>query len=286
MPNWVYNTMNVNGSKEDLIAFRDKASKTRPDGLNTEDGSLTYTEGDKSELSFWNFIEPEDKALYFGASDYKPDGYNDWSVEDKMAYSMKFSSNGWYDWNVREWGTKWDASDVDFTDNTDDKAPFLNYAFQTAWSIPEPVFHAIVRQHPELSFDFYSEEEQGWGAEFTSSDADDVDEDGKPTKSLIMTKEWDIPDSHADYVELGRDCWACESGDEDDLYEDCPREDRDFVVVVERRYVVKAQNAEQAWELAQDGLDNLEPEDADSFRVVDENTGEHLFPKYEDNTEE
>lgn len=279
MPNWVYNTMNVSGTKEDLIAFREKASKTRPDGLNTEDGSLTYTEGDKTELSFWNFIEPEDKPLYFGASDYKPEGYEAWSMEEKMAYSMKFSSNGWYDWNVREWGTKWDASEVDLTDQTEEKSAYLNYSFSTAWSIPEPVFQAVVRQHPELEFDFYSEEEQGWGAEFKAS----TDDSGG--RSLELVKEWDIPESHEDYVNLGRDCWACESGDEDDLYEDCPREDKDFVVVVERRYVVKAQSAEQAWELAQDGLDNLEPEDADSFRVVDENTGEHLFPKYDGDTD-
>jgi len=286
MPNWVYNSMNVNGTKEDLIAFRDKARKPRPDGMNSEDGTLTYSEGDQCDLSFWNFKEPEDKALYFGASDYKPEGYNDWSMEERMAHSMKFTSDGWYDWNIREWGTKWDAGDVDLTDQTEEKSAYLNYSFQTAWSIPEPVFTAIVRQHPELSFDFSSEEEQGWGAEFTSSDGDDVGEDGKPTKSLIMTREWDIPDCHQDYVDRDRDCWACESGDEDNLYADCPREDRDFVVVVERRYVVKAQNAEKAWELAQDGLDNLEPEDADSFRVVDENTGEHLFPKYESDTEE
>lgn len=286
MPNWVYNSMNVSGSKEDLIAFRDKAKKPRPDGMNSEDGTLTYTDGDQSPLSFWNFKEPEDKALYFGASDYKPEGYEAWTLEERMAHSMKFTSNGWYDWNVREWGTKWDAGSVDLVDGTDDKGAHLHYSFETAWSIPEPVFTAIVEQHPTLTFDFSSEEEQGWGAEFTSSDGDEVGEDGKVVRSLVMTREWDIPNSHEDYVNLGRDCWACESGDEDDLYEDCPREERDFVVIVERRFVVKATDAEKAWELAQDGMDTLEPEDADSIRVVDENTGEHLFPKYEDSTDE
>jgi len=276
MPNWVYNSMNVSGTKEDIAAFRAKASKTAPSAF-LEDGSLEYKDDNASPLSFWNFKEPEDKALYFGASDYKPEGYNDWSMEERMAYSMKFSSNGWYDWNIREWGTKWDANEVDLNDDSETS---LGYSFSTAWSIPEPVFTAIVEQHPELSFDFSSEEEQGWGAEYKSADADGG------VRTLELVKEWDIPDCHQDYVDRDRDCWACESGDEDDLYADCPREDKDFVIVVERRYVVKAQNAEKAWELAQDGLDNLEPEDADSFRVVDENTGEHLFPKYESDTEE
>jgi hypothetical protein len=277
MPNWVFNSMVVNGSKSDLVAFRDKARKLSPHGI-TEDGVLEYKDENASEISFWNFIEPENKSAYFGASDYKPEGYDKLSSEEQFAITMKHESDGWYDWNVRNWGTKWDACDTSLDDNTEGKGPFLNYNFQTAWSIPEAVFTAIVSQHPELSFDFSCEEEQGWGAEFTSSDADDVGEDGKPTKSLIMTREWDIPDSHQDYVDRDRECWACDNGDPDELYADCPREVKDFVVVVERRYIVKAETAEKAWEIAQDTLDDLEPEDLDTIRVLDENTGQLLFP--------
>jgi hypothetical protein len=284
MPNWVYNNMNVNGTAKDLIAFRDKASKIAPSGIS-EDGVLEYKDENASPLSFWNFIEPENKPRYFGASDYKPDGYAEMSMEDRMAIAMKHESDGWYDWNVSNWGVKWDAGSVNLTDMTDDKAAYLGYSFETAWGIPEQVFTAIVRQHPELSFDFSCEEEQGWGAEFTSSDADDVDENGVPTKSLIMTREWDIPSSHADYDALGRDCWACENGDEEDFYEDCPRQETDFVVVVERRYIVRATSAEGAWEVAQDKLDELTAEDSDSFWVVDENTGQKLFPTLDEESE-
>jgi hypothetical protein len=292
MPNWVYNSMSVSGSQKDLIAFRDKASKpytTKNKGKRYQDAEgnwkwdadVEYEQENTSPLSFWNFIEPESKDAYFAdAHGKKPEGYEAWSMEDKMAYDLKFTGDGWYDWNVRNWGTKWDASDAEITDGTDDeKTACLSYTFQTAWSIPEPVFTAMVRQHPELTFDFECEEEQGWGAEFTSSDGDDVDENGVLTKSLIMTREWDIPDSHADYVDRGRECWACDDGDEENLYEDCPRSETDFVVVVERRYIVKAQTAEKAWEITQDTLDELTPEDLDTIRVVDENTGELLFPK-------
>jgi hypothetical protein len=142
----------------------------------------------------------------------------------------------------------------------------------------------MVAQHPELDFDFSSEEEQGWGAEYTSSDGDDVDENGVLTKSLIMTREWDIPQSHQDYVDLDREC-NCESEPDDEEYwfDDCPRPETDFVVVVERRYIVKAQTAEKAWEITQDKLDELTPEDADTIWVVDEGTGERLFPTLVEN---
>jgi hypothetical protein len=189
---------------------------------------------------------------------------------------MKFSSDGWYDWNVREWGTKWDACDSDFDDNTEETHAGLYYSFNTAWSIPEQVYIAITKQHPELSFQFYAEEEQGWGAEYESRKTD-----GEP--ELALTKEWDIPDSHADYVERDRTC-NCENDDDQDYwYDDCPRPETDFVVIVERRYIVKAQTAESAWDITQDTLDLLTCEDgSETFRVVDEHTGEHLFPKYEE----
>jgi hypothetical protein len=276
MPNWVYNNISVSGTKEDLIAFRDKASKVSPNGI-AEDGSLKYAESDKQVISFWNFIEPTNKSAYFEAAHgTKPEGYEDWTPEEKMTYDLSFKTDGWYDWNVREWGTKWDACDSNFDDHTEEKGPNLYYSFNTAWSIPEPIFLAITEQHPELTFQFYSEEEQGWGAEYESR----KNEDGSP--KLVMTTEWDIPDSHQDYVDRDRTC-NCENDDDQDYwYDDCPRPETDFVVVVERRYIVKAQTAEKAWEIAQDKLDELTPEDSDSFRVVDESTGEHLFPTYEE----
>lgn len=276
MPNWVWNNITVSGTKEDLLAFYAKASKLSPNGIN-EDGSLKYDDKDAQAISFWNFIEPTNKTAYYEAAHgTKPEGYEAWTIDEKMAYDLSFKTDGWYDWNVREWGTKWDACDANVDNNTDEKAPNLYYAFNTAWSIPEPIYQAITEQHPELDFRFYAEEEQGWGAEYKSSDADNG------VRSLELTEQWDIPDSHADYVNRGRECNCEYDDDEDYWYDDCPRKAKDFVVVVERRYIVKAESAEKAWEITQETLDELTPEDSDSFRVVDENTGEHLFPIYEE----
>lgn len=252
MPNWVYNTLSVSGSKEKIAEFKELAGRKAPTGFDSQTGSLTYDDKEEEVFSFWNFVEPEDKALYFGASDYKPEGYDKMTSEEQLAYSMKFSSNGWYDWNVREWGTKWDACDADLNDDSETS---LGYSFNTAWSIPEPVFNAIVRKFPTLDFDFWSEEEQGWGAEFTSSDGD---EDGE--RSLIMTKEWDIPDSHQDYVDRDReDSCNCASDPDDDeyWYDDCPRPEKEFEVVVRQVIRITAKSAESAWEIANGVLENF-----------------------------
>jgi hypothetical protein len=69
----------------------------------------------------------------------------------------------------------------------------------------------MVKQHPELTFDFSWQEEQGWGGEAT----------GKAGRFRII-EEWDIPDNHADCEERGTTC-ACEWADDPtDFYPDCP----------------------------------------------------------------
>jgi hypothetical protein len=221
MPNWVFTSMTVTGEVTDLRKFMEKASKPYttyhkgkmvagvgydPDVINEQ----TF----EGVISFMNFTSPEDVDAYFGASEYKPEGYAEMSMEERMAHAMKFSSDGWYDWNVRNWGTKWDACDACMS-NEDPTTGAIGYQFSTAWSPAEGAFRQMVEQHPELGFEFYNEEEQGWGVEY-------VGEDGE----LSTVKEWDIPNSHKDWTDLGQDCRGCSyfdgSDDMDDLYEDCP----------------------------------------------------------------
>ena len=210
MPNWVYNNLTITGDEKAIAEFKELASK--PYTTYYEDYKTNQqVEGThEGAIQFWNFIEPENKQVYFGASDYKPEGYEELSMEEKMAISMQFKSDGWYDWNIRNWGTKWDASDPSL--NADNPTE-LQYSFSTAWSPAEGAYRAMVEQFPTLNFKFYCEEEQGWGVEY-------VGEDGE----LSVSDEWDIPQSHADYVSRdNEDGCACAQGwDYEDWYDDCP----------------------------------------------------------------
>jgi len=299
MPNWVSNWVGVSGTEADITAFVEKAkkpytSKHKGKGYNDPvtkewkyDADVEYEQVNEDKLMFWNFIEPEDKEAYFAdAHGKKPEGYEGWSTEDKMAHDLKFTGNGWYDWNVREWGTKWDASSVDGGEIIADGKgnASTSYSFETAWSIPEPVFVAMVAQHPELSFDFECEEEQGWGAKFTSSEGEE--------HTLILTEEWDIPDCHADYVNRDREdsCVCSYSDDVDDYYDDCPNKVREFAVVVTRTYTVTAKSAEEAWGKIDTEIvnaptpiaDGITLEDEDTAFVKDGETGERLYPLSEE----
>ena len=251
MPNWVYTSMSVSGKKDDLLAFAKKASQqhttywtTDPwvrnaDGTNTRlpDDQIKIEEAMSGEtvMSFWNFVAPPQEAIesgeYFGTKGF---------VEGK---EVGDSANNWYNWNIRNWGCKWDAGDEELDTDLDKLEPHdsLTYRFSTAWSPAEGAFRAMTEQHPELSFEFYCEEEQGWGVVYDGNEG-----------VLSVSKEWDIPNSHADYVELDREdsCICANEYEQDDWYEDCPRPEVEVVVVVEHRYKITAPTIAEAWEIA------------------------------------
>ena len=84
--------------------------------------------------------------------------------------ALMFKGNNWYDWNVRNWGTKWDVANVDNegypeTEITDEGEDFIAYRFNTAWSPPIEAIIKLVDQYPKLRFSLSFEEETGWGGE-------------------------------------------------------------------------------------------------------------------------
>lgn len=256
MPNWVSNSIVITAeSKADLDAFLEKAK-----------GTESKIKSDKKdEFHFGGFIHPSDEELpyYKGEiEEEKPEGYADWTSEQQLAHKLKFEGLDWYDWNVREWGTKWDACESYVSRDDDLNA---SISFETAWSPPEPIFRAMVEQFPTLSFDIAYEEEQGWGGELVGSKGE-----------LSLVKEWDIPDSHSDYVERDREdsCNCAWSDDKDDWYEDCPNKQDIFVQVtkVHRLSSTNLKDARLEYLQMEMGEKELPTEESDlsSFVLVDE----------------
>ena len=61
----------------------------------------------------------------------------------------------WYDWRVQNWDTKWDAYDVEVTD---DDPECLEIEFNTAWSPPEAICHKIREDFPDLAISWFYDE--------------------------------------------------------------------------------------------------------------------------------
>ena len=227
MPNWVSNSISITAeSKAELDAFIEKAKGEQ---------SKVRNEGNEN-FHFGAFVHPSEEVLpyYKGEiEDEKPEGWDEMSSAEQMAHNLRFSGNNWYDWNVREWGTKWDACSP-YVERKDDLSAYVS--FETAWSPPEPIFKAIVEQFPELGFEIFYEEEQGWGGELVGSNGE-----------LSQVREWDIPNSHSDYVERDREesCICSYEEDKDEWYSDCPN-NHDIFVQVTKVYRLSSGNLKDA----------------------------------------
>ena len=73
----------------------------------------------------------------------------------------------WYNWNVANWGTKWNCGEV-WSDRADDLATDgrTSYNFETAWSPASPVIEALAEQFPTLTITHrYCEAGMGFAGE-------------------------------------------------------------------------------------------------------------------------
>jgi hypothetical protein len=123
----------------------------------------------------------------------------------------------WYDWNIANWGTKWDASEVSVTEKEDGSA--VQYNFNTPWAPPVSVLQRLSRKFPKVEFELQFEEEQGWGGVMKL----------KRGKTKV-TREWDIPETHVDVTARQGEC-HCEP--DSPWYPDCRYETAKILAVKE-----------------------------------------------------
>lgn len=217
MPNWVSNNLTVIGNKEDLDKFVEQVGRTytrqvtRYENVDGEFRTITEDAEWKGDFCLWNIHAPDESIL---------DEYH--SVADGKA-----GPNNWYAWNVNNWGTKWDV-DAEVERHADDH---LQVRFDTAWSPPYPAIATAAEQHPNLTFHLEWEEEQGFGAE-VEFDAEGPNE----------VRTWDIPSSHADFVERDNEdgCVCAYEEEQEYWFSDCPGKNDEWTVA----------NIEDAAELA------------------------------------
>jgi hypothetical protein len=200
MPNWVFNHLTIDGSKEDIAKVKAQVGATVKTKYKSAD-EVDEVVDREPIFSFMNILPPpEDKLEEYHAVH----GYSNGEKTGDTEYN-------WYNFNVREWGTKWDARDVELLE---DDETYLHYKFDTAWSPPTEVITKLAEQNPNLNITLEYREEQGWGGEIAFNGS-----------SVEVVKEWDVPETHAEEIEVNNDyCWRCENfdGDFSDLYEDCP----------------------------------------------------------------
>jgi len=164
VPNWCYNHISIEGSLEDISAI--KAQLNTPfevihDNWDPETREMKKKMYQYSNpvFAFWNIVKPTNLETYNGPQ-----------PKLDLSKGVSFDSDHWYDWNVRNWGTKWDVAVGDDnkypeTELTDESETYLGYRLNTAWSPPAEAITKLSKQYPNLVFTLSFEEETGWGGE-------------------------------------------------------------------------------------------------------------------------
>ena len=81
--------------------------------------------------------------------------------ESPFMNGLRFKSTNkqddrWYNWRCQNWGTKWDCYTLEMDDT--DLPHGFEVTFETAWSPPEEVCHAIREQYPNVSISWFYDE--------------------------------------------------------------------------------------------------------------------------------
>lgn len=76
------------------------------------------------------------------------------------------SEENWYDWNINNWGTKWDANLIDW-DREDDNTIYMY--FDSAWAPPIGLYEYLT-ENEWIVDAVYHESGMGYAGYFTDSD--------------------------------------------------------------------------------------------------------------------
>lgn len=168
MPNWCYNYLDISG--DEILIADIKRQLNKPFVKDHDSWNATTGQMEVSKTTYSNPV-----FAFHNIYNHIQDGVSDEDYIKQPSYptsELMFQGNDWYDWNVRNWGTKWDVAVHDNdkypdTEITDESKTSLGYRFNTAWSPPIEAITKLSTQYPTLNFNLSYEEETGWGGEIT-----------------------------------------------------------------------------------------------------------------------
>ena len=109
MPNWCYNYLDISGDETLIADIKRQLNKPFAkdhDSWNPATGQMEVSQTTYSSPVF----------AFHNIYNHRQDGISDEEYIKQPDHSMPleealmFKGNHWYDWNVRNWGTKWDVA--------------------------------------------------------------------------------------------------------------------------------------------------------------------------------
>ena len=143
MPNWCFNKITIRAGKE------------------TRDNIANFLKGDQY-FRPWNYEEGKQHDVLVAQPTLfafhnvipQPDYILEETDPRRKTNVPKDSEDGWYNWRVNNWGTKWEVSEVAMYESK----VALTYEFDTAWSPPEPVIAKLSELFPNAYITLFFDE--------------------------------------------------------------------------------------------------------------------------------
>lgn len=177
MPNHVENVVNMQGDEQQIRKMLEAIQNETfgmgtldfnkitpmPESLMIECGSRTER-GVKAYLEFLEtytmslpaldsldhlgYVPLESEQAFLQQhSEIQPD---EWELGRKAFRNLqRYGATTWYDWSIKNWGTKWNAYGYDAGTDYSERE---NLRFQTAWSAPHPVLEKLSEMYPNIVF--------------------------------------------------------------------------------------------------------------------------------------
>lgn len=226
MPNWADSKVEITGDKETLDKVVAQLSKPYKN---------VYGDVMEGEFLLWNIVAPTDidaylekeKKAFDEIAHNNPDLASPPLTPEEMQENLNklsadFQSgafaaevindiatkNDWYNWNVRNWGTKWEISeDQSYLEKPVTQTPLGDYSvvyrISTAWSPPMEALDKLAEQYPTITI------------ALDSIDEGDCFAIGAYWSDGERTYEENLEITHDLQVELKGICWACVDDDEE-----------------------------------------------------------------------
>ena len=135
MPNHCHNRVTFYSDDTTLITKLHNIFKS--DNIFTQfipEPDWANTPNEKGELP----IQPEPDSMF-------PPQFPDGTTDDR-----------WYSWRLANWGTKWDAYEVEIDDSEMHNG--FEVTFDTAWSPPEEICASLRSDYPDLHISWFYDE--------------------------------------------------------------------------------------------------------------------------------
>ena len=140
MPNWCYNRVSIYSENiETVNELFDIFNNPEPFNKLIPSPVWSETPNEDGELPVIDEHKDSDGKVLFTTHKFPKSGKTD---------------DRWYDWQIQNWGTKWEPTDLS-VEQCDEE---LEITFNTAWSPPEDICRAIRNKYPDVSVSWFYDE--------------------------------------------------------------------------------------------------------------------------------